>query len=559
MVQEIFDKKFSRKRILVGVALFVLISAVPMPLDGQVTLTPVTTGFNNPIGIDHHDPTNKVVMSVNYASGIPHNFELVASDGSRSQFSSISGFTDEVKIATAKDDGGGMSIGGFTPGELFTGTGVPGVIARISPDGSVVQNPWVTLPGEPGLMRGSLYVDRTGVYGGDLIVVTTAGRVWRVTSLGAATQLASLGTHLEGLTTVPNDATKYGPWAGQILAGAEGQGRIYTIDAQGITNFYLLGINPEDIDIIPANQNFFGVDFGSATLWGAGPSQFTSMVGDILIAQEFPGILWHVHWTGTQFQVTNVAQVTQWEHVTFSTAGISEIPPTKIEVEIDIKPQSCPNPFNPRNKGVVPVAVLGSSSFDVSDIDPSTVELEGVPALRSIIEDVASPVVNPQDDCECTTEGPDGFADLTLKFDAQAIAAALGPVNNGDELVLTLTGELFDGTDIEGTDCVVIRSKSGGLAKSSSLTVPDVFSLGQNFPNPFNPSTAIVYDLPEGAYASLKVFNTLGEEAATLVDGYREAGRYSVTFDAADLPSGVYFYRLVAGNFLETRKLMLLK
>ena len=310
-----------------GCILLALAAVFGCPAADAITFTPIATGFNNPVGIDHHAPTNRLVLSVNYPDGLPYNFELVAADGSRQQFSSISGFSDEVKIATAKDDGGGMSMGGFTAGELFTGSGVPGVIARIAADGSSVQDPWVTLPDEPGLMRGSLYVDRTGVFGGDLIVVTTTGGVWRVTSGGTPTFLANVGTHLEGLVTVPNDAGRYGPWAGKILAGAEDQGLIYSIAPNGSTSSYALGINPEDIDIVPANQNFFGIDFSSRTLWGADASQWSSIVGDIIMAQEY-GPLWHVRWNGSSFEtdvVSNVAQ--QWEHVTFSTAGVPCVPP----------------------------------------------------------------------------------------------------------------------------------------------------------------------------------------------------------------------------------------
>jgi len=276
------------------------------------------------VGIDHHQPTNKVVLSVNYPTGQPRNFELVDVFGNRQPFSNISGLTEEVKIATARDDGGGRSLGGFTPGELFTGTGVPGHIARISADGAMIQNPWVVLPGETGLLRGSLHLDRTGVFGGDLIVVTTepTGNVWRVTSAGAATKLASLGTHLEGVTTVPNDTVKYGPWAGKILTGAEQQNRIYAIGASGNTAFFSLGIDPEDFDLIPANENFFGVDFGGGILWTAPAAEFADKVGDVLITQEFPANLYHVRWTGAQFQVTRIAQASQWEHVTFSTSPL---------------------------------------------------------------------------------------------------------------------------------------------------------------------------------------------------------------------------------------------
>jgi hypothetical protein len=311
----------------VGIVVLLLVSLASSSVAQSITLVPIATGFNNPIGIDHHAPSNKVVMSVNYSSGLPYNFELVASDGMRTQFSTISGLTEEVKIATAKNDGGDMSLGGFAAGELFTGTGTPGHVARISADGSSLLNPWVILPGESGLIRGSLYVDRTGVFGGDLIVVTSAGGVWRVSSGGAAALLANIPTHLEGVITVPDDAVQYGPWAGKILIGAEAQSRIYTVDPLGNGAFFELGIQPEDIDLIPANHNFFGIDFSGAQLWGANAADFASMVDDILMAQEFPGILWRVYWDGAEFQKEEIApRVSQWEHVTFSTAGIGDIP-----------------------------------------------------------------------------------------------------------------------------------------------------------------------------------------------------------------------------------------
>jgi hypothetical protein len=285
-----------------------------------VTLTPIATGFNNPIGIDYHEPTDKVILSVNYPTGQPSNFELVARDGTHQQFTTISGFTDEVKIATVRS---GPHQGGFTVGEVFTGNGQPGQIVRISPDGATVQNPWVTLPNEPGLLRGSLFQDRYGVFGGDLIVVTTTGGVWRVNSAGASTRLANLDTHLEGVTTVPDLPARYGPSAGRIVVGAEQQARIYAIDAQGNTDQFSLDISPEDIEIIPAGENFIGVDFGGKQLLGAPTSAFAGMVDDFLIAQEDGGILWHVRWdpASGNFQTEQIARVEHWEHVTFAPVG----------------------------------------------------------------------------------------------------------------------------------------------------------------------------------------------------------------------------------------------
>ncbi len=292
----------------------------------HVELDPITTDFNGPVSIDYHEPSNDVAVSVNYPSGEPHNFELIDSDGSHQQLSTVHGFDDEVKVATVRSS---SCQGGFTPGEVFSGTGAPGVVARISPDGSTVENPWVTLPGETGLVRGSLFQDRYCAFGGDLIVVTTSGGVWRVTASGVATEVAQLGTHLEGLTTVPDDVA-YGPWAGTMLIGAESQNRIYSVAPDGTTVPYELGIPPEDIDIVPPEENFFGVSFAESKIVGAPATQFEDKVGDIVIAQESPGILWDVQWQSDpqEFSTTPIAQVPQWEHVTFAPAGICEIPPT---------------------------------------------------------------------------------------------------------------------------------------------------------------------------------------------------------------------------------------
>ena len=85
------------------------------------------------------------------------------------------------------------------------------------------------------------------------------------------------------------------------------------------------------------------------------------------------------------------------------------------------------------------------------------------------------------------------------------------------------------------------------------------YNLCQNYPNPFNPTTNIEYNIPKSTYVNLEVYNILGKNVATLVDKFQQAGKKSVEFNASKLPSGVYFYRLQAGSFIETKKLILLK
>ena len=89
--------------------------------------------------------------------------------------------------------------------------------------------------------------------------------------------------------------------------------------------------------------------------------------------------------------------------------------------------------------------------------------------------------------------------------------------------------------------------------------VPTVSALHQNFPNPFNPSATIRFDLPHASNVSLKVYDLLGQEALTLVDEERPAGVYEVSFNAENLSSGMYVYRLRAGDYVSTRRMLVLK
>lgn len=97
------------------------------------------------------------------------------------------------------------------------------------------------------------------------------------------------------------------------------------------------------------------------------------------------------------------------------------------------------------------------------------------------------------------------------------------------------------------------------LESSSEAVIPEVFSLHQNYPNPFNPVTTIRYRLPEDAFVNLTIYDSLGRQVAKLVDGWRNAGTHQVTFDGSNLASGIYIFRLQAGDFNAGGKMVLMK
>ncbi|MGD0036355.1 MAG: T9SS type A sorting domain-containing protein [Bacteroidota bacterium] len=102
-------------------------------------------------------------------------------------------------------------------------------------------------------------------------------------------------------------------------------------------------------------------------------------------------------------------------------------------------------------------------------------------------------------------------------------------------------------------------SKATDIEKDRTSLRPDAFKLGQNFPNPFNPTTTISFDIPFQTYVSIKIYNLIGQEVATIMSGNMAAGGYTKIWNAAAMPSGVYFYRLQTGSFTDIKKLVILK
>ncbi|MBK8551656.1 MAG: choice-of-anchor J domain-containing protein [Ignavibacteria bacterium] len=137
--------------------------------------------------------------------------------------------------------------------------------------------------------------------------------------------------------------------------------------------------------------------------------------------------------------------------------------------------------------------------------------------------------------------------------------------------VYTVAGAVFndiDFKDVSGCPTGWAVTSTGGIAKMNSTIVgissysseiPNSYLLKQNFPNPFNPTTNINFTIPQSGFVTLKVYNTVGMEVATLLNENKPASSYVIGFNAASLPSGAYFYRIETGNFTDTKKMMLIK
>jgi hypothetical protein len=325
-------------------------------IQDTVTFLPVLTNFAAPIGIDYSPATNALIVSYHEdVGGNPYNFariytNLIVSNSITmtnvvaTNWSGVHGLSDEIKVATVK-----TNISGFTNGDMYFSSGTK--IGWLSANGSVSNLNWGTLTNSTvtnGLpLRGSLYVDQTGIFSNQVIAVTSDGGftgslkgVWRLDSQAHPTLLANIATlHLEGVITLPNDTNKFGPWAGKIITGDEDaspEGLIYTIATNGVvttndtSTFVSGGIRTEDFDIIPPNQNLYGCDPEANQIVKLPTIYFTNYVGDLLITDagevSAPAKLFIVHWdtATTNFIAIRIPYIRadgssgDFEHVTFA-------------------------------------------------------------------------------------------------------------------------------------------------------------------------------------------------------------------------------------------------
>ena len=227
--------------------------------------------------------------------------------------------------------------------------------------------------------------------------------------------------------------------------------------------------------------------------------------------------------------------------------------------------------FNPLDPPAFPDLNCGCVTSDGAAVAKPNPEI----VLRAVYENGATDII---------LNSPVDLRGLQLHLRADGTVAPQKLVDDGLDLVHGVRGENvrvgildLDGDNvIESGETAVVRligrvrvveavvaDKQYGSMQASVESVggllPDGYSLGQNYPNPFNPVTAITFSLPKAANISLDVYNVVGQKVAILADGRHEVGTYTVAWDARDLSSGVYFYRLSTPEFETTRKMVLLK
>ncbi|MGB6120948.1 MAG: T9SS type A sorting domain-containing protein [Bacteroidota bacterium] len=159
----------------------------------------------------------------------------------------------------------------------------------------------------------------------------------------------------------------------------------------------------------------------------------------------------------------------------------------------------------------------------------------------------------------------DSVTTSSLAFDADGLLYGLKRAGQRTYLVHidTLTGEGSVVLKLGEYNLTAMAMRSDSLrvvsVEDEEIALPEEYALQQNFPNPFNPATTIEFALPQSSDVSLRVFNVLGEEVASLIDREMDAGVHRVMWDASGMASGVYLYRLSAGNYVMTRKLILIR
>ena len=243
-----------------------------------------------------------------------------------------------------------------------------------------------------------------------------------------------------------------------------------TSQGQGVGNITASGNAVVDVLFYPGGYNLGYTcaqikDYAMVNLHGGGCGGNDTSVRDFgvlnIFGYDLELVQWDPHWpnyfllTGFWADGTPIPYYGIWWIDDSSQVNLINL----VSVETNIMPHNCNNISNIKSKGSLRAAIFGTEDFDVTDIDPTTVRLAGFAPLKSAVKDISKTVA---DESSCIEEGPDGIDDLSLEFDTEAIVDVLRGVSDGEAVKLTLTGQLYDGTFIGGTDYIVVVARGGG-------------------------------------------------------------------------------------------------
>lgn len=270
---------------------------------------------------------DKFVGSVYFGTNNNQLYQTDLNGGNAQTFGApVSGYSGEIFVSSS------LGLGGFGSREVFAGSEAQSTIERFSADGSS-QSAFVTLPntptgGTPGGIRGIAF-DPYGAYGGDMLVTTNQGNVYRVNSSGVATWLANVGGDAEGLDFAPQAFGNVA--AGTLVVLSEGTGRVVAVDAGGSTTDLGLGFSsPENLIFVPLNlgisgnplEGFYAANY-PVDVQKAAASEFMSYIGDVIITEEVSHAIYDVKWDGMQYVRTLIGSYPdQPEDGIFVTAAI---------------------------------------------------------------------------------------------------------------------------------------------------------------------------------------------------------------------------------------------
>lgn len=321
--------------------------------------------------LDYYSPSNSLIASAYYPdwnSGTNYfariwthlttNSGTVITNVGMTNWSYAGGSADEVRLTVVKLNTNTT----FHPGDTFFAPNTNGTVGWISADGLTFSNVWLTITNELNPFAGDIYVDQTGIWGGDLLVVSGKSNaqpdenmnIWRISTNRQVSLVASIRTsHLEGLVTLPDNPTQYGPWSGKLITANENAGLFFAVGTDGSYREFTLDvggdlIQPSAMRVVPPGQNLYFSDPRSLSAPPLPPlvlkiphQYFTNYIGDILVTRagenDLPAALFIVHWDNTigRFVNTEIPYANQGapfygeyiEHATFAPLDLPPIPP----------------------------------------------------------------------------------------------------------------------------------------------------------------------------------------------------------------------------------------